>query len=109
MTELGYVPKYDAENSRLDLLDSTTNKLNSILLGFGGEGEPATVMEAILTGGKEFPVATVDTIGGIKSAKETADNAVVVSSEGLAAINRINANTLVQTEGEEMVLAGGHA
>lgn len=109
MTELGYVPKYDAENSRLDLLDSTANKLNSILLGFGGEGEPATVMEAILTGGKEFPVATLDTIGGIKSAKETADNAVVVSSEGLAAINRINANTLVQTEGEEMVLAGGHA
>lgn len=109
MTELGYVPQYEAEDSRLDLLDSITNKFNTILTGFGGEGEPATVLEAIITGGQQLPVATIDTIGGIKSAEETVDNAVSVSFDGLAAINRVNVNTLVQTEGEELVLAGGYA
>lgn len=109
MTELGYEPQYENQNSRIDLLDLATNKINTILTGFGGEGEPATVLEAIITGGQQLPVATTDTIGGIKSAEELVDNAVSVSADGIAAINRINVNTLVQSDGEELVLAGGQA
>ena len=86
---------------------------STILAGFGGEGQPADVksfVESSIAAAKyELPVATLEAIGGIKSAAATVDNAVQVAETGIATVARVNVNTLVQTEGETLVLNGGKA
>lgn len=86
---------------------------STILEGFGGEGQPAKVKDYVLSeiaaAKYDLPVATLETLGGIKSAAATVDNAVQVSAEGIATVGRVNVNTLVQTEGDFIVLNGGKA
>lgn len=86
---------------------------NTILAGFGGEGQPAdvkTFVESSIAAAKyELPIATIEAVGGIKAAAATVDNAVQVAEDGIASVARINVNTLVQTEGETITLYGGKA
>lgn len=86
---------------------------STILAGFGGEGQPTDVKSyvasEIAAAKYELPVATLEAIGGIKSAAVTVDNAVQVAETGIASVARVNVNTLVQTEGETLVLNGGKA
>jgi hypothetical protein len=88
---------------------------SAILAGFGtGEGETATVAEAIAAAKQEaidaiptLEAATADTLGGIKSA--TGDNKVTVDADGVASVASVNVNSLVQSTGTILVLDGGHA
>ena len=86
---------------------------STILAGFGGENEPTDVVSfvnsSIAAAAYQLPVATVEALGGIKAAAATLDNGVQVSAEGVATVGRVNVNTLVQTEGDTLVLNGGKA
>lgn len=86
---------------------------STILAGFGGEGQPADVQtyvsSQIAASRYDLPVATLEALGGIKSAADTVDNAIQVSAEGIATVARVNVNSLVQTEGDSLVLYGGKA
>ena len=94
-------------------MDNRIKANEAILAGFGGEGEPADVKSyvnsSIAAAAYELPVATLEALGGIKSAASTLDNGVQVSVDGIATVGRVNVNTLVQTEGETFVLNGGKA
>ena len=82
-----------------------------ILAGFGGEGEPATVLAGvesmIAAAAYELPTATLEILGGVKSS--AAENKVSVADDGTMEVNSLNVNKLVQTEGETLVLNGGNA
>lgn len=54
-------------------------------------------------------VATTERLGFIKSAASDAENKVYVDENGVGQVNKINVNTLVQTEGEFLILNGGNA
>lgn len=80
---------------------------DTVLAGIGGENEPATVLAAIEAA--SVKVATDSVIGGIKSADPMNDNVVTVAESGFASVARVNVATLVQTEGQELILNGGNA
>ena len=94
--EGGYKPDYSAATSRID-------KISFLLEGIGGEGQPATVLEAIQAIGYEPPVATADKLGGIR-----ASESIAVDADGRATVVRVTTDILVQGE-EELVLNGGSA
>lgn len=81
------------------------------LEGIGGENEPKTVIaainDAISANAYTLPVATLETLGGVKSS--AAENKVAVAEDGTMEVNSVNVNKLVQTEGDELVLNGGKA
>ena len=54
-----------------------------------------------------IPIATVGALGVVQSS--AAENGVTVQANGAMEINNINANKLVQTEGESLILNGGNA
>ena len=54
-----------------------------------------------------IPIATVGALGVVQSS--AAENGVTVTSNGAMEVNSINANKLVQTEGESLILNGGNA
>ena len=54
-----------------------------------------------------IPIATVGALGVVQST--AAENGVTVTSNGSMEVNSINANKLVQTEGESLILNGGNA
>lgn len=54
-----------------------------------------------------IPIATTGALGVVLSS--TAENAVTVKPNGAMEVNSINANKLVQTEGESLILNGGNA
>ena len=54
-----------------------------------------------------IPIATTGALGLVLSS--TAENAVTVKANGAMEVNNINANKLVQTEGESLILNGGNA
>ena len=54
-----------------------------------------------------IPIATTGALGLVLSS--TAENAVTVQPNGAMEVNNINANKLVQTEGESLILNGGNA
>ena len=54
-----------------------------------------------------IPIATVGALGVVQSS--AAENGVTVTSNGSMEVNSINANKLVQTEGESLILNGGNA
>ena len=54
-----------------------------------------------------IPIATTGALGVVLSS--TAENAVTVRPNGAMEVNSINANKLVQTEGESLILNGGNA
>ena len=54
-----------------------------------------------------IPIATVGALGVVQSS--AAENGVTVQGNGAMEVNSINANKLVQTEGESLILNGGNA
>ena len=54
-----------------------------------------------------IPIATVGALGVVQSS--AAENGVTVQANGAMEVNSINANKLVQTEGERLILNGGNA
>ena len=92
-------------------MDNRIKANETILDGFGGEGEPAKVKEyvdgAIAAAAYQLPVATLEALGGVKSS--AAENKVSVAADGTMEVNSLNVNKLVQTEGEVFVLHGGSA
>lgn len=104
-----YNPQYLNDPSRLDELSSNVSKVQTVLEGLGTENGPATVLEAIDMARYTLPIATQNILGGIKAAASTIDNGVQINEEGVASVQRVNVKTLVQTEGEELILNGGIA
>lgn len=91
-----YTPDYSAATSRLDTL-------SIVLEGFGGEGQPATVLEAINNIKVELPKATTEVLGGIK-----ASESIAVDENGVATVAKVSTDVLVQGN-KEFVLNGGGA
>jgi chromosome segregation ATPase len=69
--------------------------MSTVLTGFGGEGEPATIKEYIDANQYTLGIASETSLGGIKAAPVTMDNGVQVSTEGIATVGRVNVNNLV--------------
>ena len=86
----------------------TTAGLVNRLAGIGGEGEPATVLEAIQQAEYELTVATTEKLGGVKSAAANKENAVQVGADGVMSIAKITTDILAQGE-QELILNGGSA
>ena len=86
----------------------TTTGLVNRLAGIGGEGEPATVLEAIQQAEYELTVATTEKLGGVKSAAANKENAVQVGADGVMSIAKITTDILAQGE-QELILNGGSA
>ena len=84
----------------------TTAGLVSRLAGIGGEGEPATVLEAIQQAEYELTVATTEKLGGVKSAAANKENAVQVGADGVMSIAKITTDILAQGT-QELILNGG--
>jgi len=87
---------------------------SGILAGFGGEGQPSTVLAAIATAKQEaidaipaLAIATAEVLGGVKSSD--AENKVAVGADGTMEVNSMNVNKLVQTSGDTLILNGGSA
>ena len=107
--------KVDAEDgkglSENDFTTTLLDKLNGI-----EAGAEVNVIESISLNsvpleisGKavNIPIATVGALGVVQSS--AAENGVTVQPNGAMEVNSINANKLVQTEGERLILNGGNA
>ena len=90
---------------------------DSILAGIGGEGQKSTVKQYVddaidAIPAYELPAATVDALGGIKSAADVdgkaVANAVYVADDGKATVKTLSTDSLVQGN-EELILNGGNA
>ena len=93
-------------NDRLDGHDT-------LLAGIGGEGQPATVIAAINAAKYTLPGATVEALGGIKSAADVdgkiAVNKVYVdTTTNIAEVKAVSTDALVNGS-EELVLFGGNS
>lgn len=86
----------------------TTAGLVNRLAGIGGDGEPATVLEAIQQAEYELTVATTEKLGGVKSAAADKENAVQVGADGVMSIAKITTDILAQGT-QELILNGGSA
>lgn len=86
----------------------TTAGLVNRLAGIGGEGEPATVLEAIQQAEYKLTVATTEKLGGVKSAAADKENAVQVGADGVMSIAKITTDILAQGT-QELILNGGSA
>ena len=84
----------------------TTAGLVNRLAGIGGDGEPATVLEAIQQAEYELTVATTEKLGGVKSAAANKENAVQVGADGVMSIAKITTDILAQGT-QELILNGG--
>lgn len=83
----------------------TTAGLVKRLAGIGGEGEPATVMEAI--NAASIKIATTEIVGGIKVAATGVSNAIDVdSTTGVATVRGVTTDILEQGTAE-FILNGG--
>ena len=109
-TLIGALDNYKAENdAKIVALSTQIVGLSDILAGFGGDNEPKQVKEYIDANKFVLNVATETTLGGIKSTNSNEDNAVYVTEDGTAIVNKVNISTLVQTEGDHLILDGGNA
>lgn len=54
-------------------------------------------------------IATIETAGVVKSVANTVENGVQVATDGTMSVAKVNVNTLVQTEGEEIIFTAGGA
>lgn len=90
-----------------DLTDELLDKLNA---------SQANVLEAVSVAGTllsivdkkvDIPVATEEAHGVVKSA--AGENKVAVAADGTMEVNSLNANKLVQTDGEYLIMNGGSA
>lgn len=78
-------------------ISQTISKHENILQGIGGEGEPATVLEAIQT------PATNETLGTVKLSDE-----ISLNENGGLSLNQVNTDKLYQGE-QELIFACGNA
>lgn len=85
---------------------------DTILAGIGGEGQPATVVAAIEAAKYVISAATIDTLGGLKSAADVdgkvAVNKVYVDEDGKAEVKAFSTDNLVQGS-MILILNGGDA
>lgn len=98
------------ETGKSLIADTKITKLDGI-----AEGAQVNVIEKIKVAGKEIspdtekavdiPLATAVRAGLIISSD--AENAISVSDTGVATVNTLNVNKLVQTAGDELILDGG--
>lgn len=79
-------------------------------------GAQANVLEGVKINGVALEIGTDKTvdiaIGGAKLGvvkTSAADNGVAIAADGTMSVNNINANKLIQTEGEFLILDGGSA
>ncbi|MBQ8570259.1 MAG: hypothetical protein IJ444_01975 [Kiritimatiellae bacterium] len=93
----------------------STNDLTDDLLAKLNESQ-ANVIESVSVAGTllevvekkvEIPVATADAYGVVKSSAD--ENKVAVAEDGTMEVNSLNANKLVQTDGEYLIMNGGSA
>lgn len=95
--------------SENDFTTTLLNKLNGIT-----EGAQPNIIESITINGEaaeisgkavDIPIASDAALGVVKGA--SAENGVAVSGDGTMSVYSLNANKLVQTTGERLVLDGG--
>ena len=94
-----------------DFTDELLQQLNGI-----EAGAEVNVIEAININGAplaisgqtvDIPIATASQLGVVLSS--TGENKVTVAGDGTMSVAQVNANTLVQTEGERLILNGGNS
>lgn len=97
---------------------STNDFTNELLQKLNGieNGAQVNVIEAININGAplaiseqavNIPIATASQLGVVLSS--TGENQVTVAGDGIMSVAQVNANTLVQTEGDSLILNGGNA
>lgn len=97
---------------------STNDFTNELLQKLNGieDGAQVNVIEAININGTplaisgqavNIPIATASQLGVVLSS--TGENKVTVAENGTMSVAQVNANTLVQTEGDSLILNGGNA
>lgn len=97
---------------------STNDFTNELLQKLNGieTGAQVNVIEAININGAplaiseqavNIPIATASQLGVVLSS--TGENKVTVAGDGTMSVAQVNANTLVQTEGERLILNGGNS
>lgn len=94
-----------------DFTDTLLQKLNGI-----EAGAQVNVIETVNINGQALevsgktvnvPIATASQLGVVLSS--TGENKVTVAGDGTMSVAQVNANTLVQTEGDSLILNGGNA
>jgi hypothetical protein len=102
----------DAFTSTPSRIDNLTEKVDAL----EKVGSQANVIESITIDGTALPIenkavalpgATADKMGLVKSSSD--ENQISVSADGTMAVNSVNVNKLVQTDGEYLILNGGGA
>ena len=97
---------------------STNDFTNELLQKLNGieDGAQVNVIETVNINGQalevsgkavNIPIATASQLGVVLSS--TGENKVTVAGDGTMSVAQVNANTLVQTEGESLILNGGNA
>lgn len=112
----------DALSGKVDVVAgkglSTNDFTNELLQKLNGieSGAQVNVIEAVNINGQalevsgqtvNIPIATASQLGVVLSS--TGENKVSVAGDGTMSVAQVNANTLVQTEGESLILNGGNA
>lgn len=112
----------DALSDKVDVVAgkglSTNDFTNELLQKLNGieDGAQVNVIEAININGAplaisgqtvNIPIATNTQLGVVLSS--TGENKVTVAGDGTMSVAQVNANTLVQTEGDSLILNGGNA
>lgn len=112
----------DALSDKVDVVTgkglSTNDFTNELLQKLNGieDGAQVNVIEAININGAplaiaeqtvNIPIATASQLGVVLSS--TGENKVTVAGDGTMSVAQVNANTLVQTEGDSLILNGGNA
>lgn len=112
----------DALSGKVDVVAgkglSTNDFTNELLQKLNGieSGAQVNVIEAVNINGQalgvsgqavNIPIATASQLGVVLSS--TGENKVTVAGDGTMSVAQVNANTLVQTEGESLILNGGNA
>lgn len=112
----------DALSGKVDVVAgkglSTNDFTNELLQKLNGieDGAQVNVIETVNINGQalevsgkavNIPIATASQLGVVLSS--TGENKVTVAGNGSMSVAQVNANTLVQTEGESLILNGGNA
>lgn len=82
-----------------ELFSKINNSISGALLG----NEEAVIENNLL----QIPVANENNFGVVKSS--SADNKILVNTDGTMAINRVATNKLYVPQGDELILCGGNA
>lgn len=112
----------DALSGKVDVVAgkglSTNDFTNALLQKLNGieSGAQVNVIEAVNINGQalevsgqavNIPIATASQLGVVLSS--TGENKVTVAGNGTMSVTQVNVNTLVQTEGETLILNGGNS